>query len=161
MTRVFVPIFLFTLIALLSPGVASAHGVRLSVTTGGEAISGSASFADGSPMAEAVVELRDSTQSAEGPATARSRTNSEGRFAFPSPREGGEFRVTVDDGIGHRGEARFNLLVDRVIAGDAAHTHRPEHPPWREWLSGLGYLLGLVSITAWWLARRRPSSSQD
>jgi nickel transport protein len=160
-TRTFAPIIPFTLIALLWPGVASAHGVRVSVTVSNEAITGSARFADGSPMAEAVVELRDPNKSAEGPARARSRTNTEGRFAFPAPRERGEFLVTVDDGIGHRGEARFTLLIDRVIAGDAPHTHRPEHPPWREWLSGLGYLLGLVGITAWWLARRRPSSSQD
>lgn len=146
------------LLLLLWPGVVLAHGVRLSITADGAAVSGEARFADGSPMAEAVVELRRTQSVEQALPLARSRTDADGRFAFPTPRTSGEFSISVDDGIGHRGEATLTLSTDpltRSTTGAAKTTW-----PWREWLSGLGYLLGLFGITAWWFARRRTAPSR-
>lgn len=148
---------------LLLPEVAAAHGVSLSVTASGEAISGEARFADGSPMAEAVVELRRTDilpqTSSSAVASARGRTDADGRFAFPTPRAPGEFRVTVDDGIGHRGESTLQLSIDPRNHAKTAAERRVW--PWREWLSGLGYVLGLFGITSWWLARRQAAAPRD
>lgn len=151
--------FVIILMACL-PGIAAAHGVRLSVTAGNDAVVGSASFADGSPMAEAVIELRESTKQDELVTVARSRTHADGRFAVPLPRMPGEFVVVVDDGIGHRAESRLTITVNDSpgdgkninvsIANPASH----DHSHWREWLTGLGYLFGIFGIGSWWLARR-------
>ena len=146
------------LLICLLPGVAAAHGVRLSVTTGGDAVSGVARFANGSPMAEAVVELQKANAADDSRAMARTRTDVDGRFAFSAPLESGNFRITVDDGIGHRGEAELAL----VPSPGSRNASRPEAPgPWRDWLSGIGYLAGLFGLASWWLARRKTSTHRD
>ena len=148
---------LVVLLALLLPNVGSAHGVELSVTIYRDAISGSARFADGAPMAEAVVELRHPDRPRDVPAIARSRTNAEGRFALPAPREARELLLSVDDGIGHRGERALStgsVLLPTTTANDRRW-------PWREWLSGLGYLVGLLGLASLWFVRRGTSSSRD
>jgi len=158
--------------ALLWPNLAAAHGLRLSVSAQGQAIAGEASFADGSPLVEAAVELRGAATVADEPVDntlrdrrlARSRTDARGRFAFPSP-GAGEYRIVVDDGLGHRSELRLTLQEDPsgVAATSATGAIEAEHRhwPWRQWLSGLGYLLGLFGLAAWWLARRRNPATRN
>ncbi len=149
------------IVILLLPGFALAHGLRLSATVGSEAIAGQATFADGSPVADAPVELRPDVEPAESATLARSRTDADGRFAFPTPRLPGAYRVTVDDGRGHRRETFLTLASPSPLPASA-----PASPPvvaipdrhaqagWQQWLSGLGYLLGLFGLASWWASRR-------
>lgn len=155
---------------LLSSAVSAptfAHGLNLSVTAYEQAVAGRASFADGSPIAEVPVELHAAERS-----LARSRTDTEGRFAFPAPPAPGVYRIIVDDGLGHRAAVRIEIGDGTGMGADAdadtdtdtdpdpapasamieetPHTH--SH--WQQWVSGLGYLLGLFGMGAWWLARR-------
>lgn len=138
------------LILLFSlPGLANAHGLNLSLTDGSDAITGRVTFADGTPLVGAAVEMRQAAAIGAAVKSAITQTNSEGRYAFPAPNKAGEYRVIADDGLGHRAEIVF------VARGDhhKLETARPQSP-WLQWLSGLGYLAGLFGVTAWWLSRR-------
>ena len=144
---------------LLLPGLALAHGLRLSVTVGNEAIAGQATYADGSPLADAPVELQARGERAANATPARSRTDADGRFAFPSPRNPGEYRVAVDDGLGHRRETFLTLGTTGSPAATAAApalviTDSHANAGWQQWLSGLGYLLGVFGLASWWVSRR-------
>lgn len=147
---------------LLLPGVAFAHGLRLSVTLGNDAITGQATYADGAPLANATVELQPQGERATDAAPARSRTDADGRFAFPSPRKPGEYRVVVDDGLGHRRETSLTLGAAWPQPAAQAPTAAPAvtiedryaHAGWPQWLSGLGYLLGVFGLASWWASRR-------
>jgi len=142
----------------LLPGVAGAHGVHLAATARGGAVLGTARFADGTPMSESVVELRAKDRDAESPAFIKTRTLGDGRFAFPAPLQGGEFTLIVDDGIGHRGEVTLRLTA--ASAGSPTGTVQTPPPPWGEWASGLGYLLGIFGLASWWLAARERRRSR-
>lgn len=143
---------------LLLPTLVVAHGVRLEVTTYEEAIVGRASFADGTAVAEAPVELRG-VSAAQSRSLARTRTDVQGRFAFPVPTDAGDYRLIVDDGLGHRGELTLTRSADApsstaepsILSTTVQHSHRH----WRDWASGLGYLLGVFGLAAWWLGRRK------
>lgn len=162
--------FRATLIAiLLLPAVALAHGLRLTITVGDEAIAGRATYADGSPLADAPVELQTQGDQAPGATLARSRTDADGRFAFPAPRNPGAYRIAVDDGLGHRRETFLTLGTARAPGPTAAIAAAPipaaapalviadshANAGWQQWLSGLGYLLGVFGLASWWASRRR------
>ncbi len=139
----------FVILAFLLPGLANAHGLNLSLTDGNNAISGRVTFADGTPLVGAKVELREATANRSAANSATTQTDADGRFAFPKPNKTEEYRVIADDGLGHRAELVF------VARGDQRklETTHPQRP-WLQWLSGLGYLAGLFGITAWWMSRR-------
>jgi hypothetical protein len=159
-------IVVLSLIAI--PQSASAHGLGLTTTAGDEAIAGRAAFADGSPVAQAGIELVAVRRDA---AVVTTRTDADGRFALPTPLVPGEYRLSVDDGLGHRREKRLTIdrpaiveaaTVVRVLDApvtEQAHGHRHGHLS--RWLSGLGYLLGLSGAAAWWLARRESRRLRD
>jgi len=159
------------LAVFILPSPASAHGPRLTTTAGDEAIAGQASFADGTPMVAARIELLAVQGAGPGagdarrsPVTATTRTDADGRFALPTPLEPGEYRLTVDDGLGHRREARLTLEQGAAVAhlrdDDIAPPHEHPDSPLQRWVSGLGYLLGLSGAAAWWLARREGRRGQ-
>lgn len=140
---------------LLLPAVALAHGLRLTITVGNEAIAGQATYADGSPLADAPVELQAQGDRPTGATLARSRTNADGRFAFPSPRHPGEYRVVADDGLGHRRETFLTLgAIGPPAAPARVITDSHANAGWQQWLSGLGYLLGVFGLASWWVSRR-------
>lgn len=140
---------LFLIIALLLPQLTYAHGLNLSLTDGSDAITGDVTFADGAPLSGASVSLQQAPGGSAATEPAVTRTDAEGRYAFPAPRRAGEYRVIAEDGLGHRTEIVF------VVRGD----HRkldatPTPSAWSRWLIGLGCLVGLFGVTAWWLSRR-------
>ena len=146
------------------PQLVFAHGVQIAATVSREAVTGIASFADGSPLVSATVALSTIDQSSSIQFQATNRTDNDGRFAFPTPRAAGEYRVTVDDGLGHRGAVQ--LVVDTEISDGntqtlATTTTSHAHSRWYTWLSGLGYVLGLFGAAALWFARRgnRPAGN--
>ena len=158
-------------IALL-PQVALAHGVRVTVSMDGEVITGLVTYADGSPMVNASAELCRFNPADAQTLLAQSRSNGEGRFAFPAPRSTGKFQITVDDGLGHRGKTSLIVSADTPAPSSAdADTSASITPPaglqtssvetnWVRWLSGLGYLLGLFGLVSWWFSRRANKRSK-
>lgn len=147
------------ILLLLVPNLALAHGVELSLQVGEPAVVGRASYADGSPMVGVAVVLQSTTGSSQRATVGQSMTDADGRFAFPAPRGGGEFRVTAEDGLGHRGATSLNWRDAEPAEGPKAPVvtieHRDSRPHWQLWLSGLGYLLGVFGAGAWWLSRRK------
>lgn len=139
------------------PQLVFAHGVQVAATVSREAVTGIASFADGSPLVSATVELSTIDQSSSIQFQATNRTDNDGRFAFPTPRAAGEYRVTVDDGLGHRGVVRFTIDTESSNSNaqpPAVTSTQHAHSRWYTWLSGLGYVLGLFGAAALWFARR-------
>ncbi len=161
---------LITLLALL-PQLALAHGVHVTISAGEEAIAGQATYADGSPLVDASIKLSRSNSSTGDRLLAQSRTNDEGRFAFPTPRDQVELTITADDGLGHRGTAIVMsaeqlpgaLATPRAAPAPAPRLidHSHDTSNWARWVSGLGYLLGLFGAVSWWMSRRGASRSRD
>lgn len=161
------------IVTALLPQLALAHGVHVTVSINGEVITGLVTYADGSPMVNASAELSRSDPSDTRTLLAQSHSNDEGRFAFPAPRAPGEFQITVDDGLGHRGKTSLIVSANTPAPSSAdADTSAPITPPaglqtssvekhWVRWLSGLGYLLGLFGLVSWWFSRRANKKSQN
>ena len=137
------------ILAVLLPQQAHAHGLNLSLIDGRDAVVGQVTFADGTPLVAAAVELRRVNGEKSATALSVTRTDLDGRYAFPAPTRADEYRVIADDGLGHRSEIVFVARGDqqRLVT---THTQ----PLWVQWSSGLGYLAGLFGITAWWMSRR-------
>lgn len=140
-----------TAVLLVCPTVGGAHGVAhevLETATGVQA-----TYADGTPMeycdvavfspASGDVEFQTGT------------TDRHGRFAFV-PDTFGAWKVTVDDGMGHRVTAE--VTVDSLgVVRDGDHDHDVGHLGGA--LGGLGAIFGLFGIWALWRAsnaQRRP-----
>jgi nickel transport protein len=158
------------LLALL-PQIALAHGVRVAASVNGEAIVGTVSYADGSPLVDVSIKLTSADPSTGDKTLGESRTNDEGRFAFPNPSKGGEFLITADDGLGHRGKVAV-VTTSRVVPSAPVMPATPAVPTpvandpnspsnWARWVSGLGYVIGLFGLASWWLSRRGAMRSRD
>lgn len=146
---------IFLILALSLPELAYAHGLNLSLTDGDEAITGEVTFTDGAPLVGAAVELRPAAEGNPAATPAATRTDADGRYAFPAPHRAGEYRLIAEDGLGHRSEIVF------VARGDQRKVEStPSHSPWLRWLSGLGYLVGLFGIASWWLSKRNKTSTE-
>jgi hypothetical protein len=141
------------------PQIAFAHGIRVAASVGAEAITGVASYADGSPIKNASAELSGTEPSGGSLVLAQGRSNDEGRFAIPTPSVPGHFIVTIDDGLGHRGTLTVRIADTHLIppvTGAVSIGSQTERGPSTEsrWLSGLGYVLGLFGTAALWFSRR-------
>ena len=163
-------IIVFTLL----PQLALAHGVHVTVSAGEEAIVGQVTYADGSPLVDATIKLSRSDSSAADRTLGQGRSNDEGRFAFPTPRDEGELLITADDGMGHRGRVLV-MPAEKVPSALAPTRPAPDAPVvvprvadssdsssnWARWVSGLGYLSGLFGVVSWWMSRRGASRTRD
>jgi len=138
------------LIALL-PQVVLAHGVRLSARSGTEAVTGLARYADGSPVVDARVQLARRDPASNTLLITEIRSDMDGRFAFPAPRTADEFRISVDDGLGHRGE----IIVTSTAAAWQRHRYSVPSPRLAtvgEWFGMPPWSIrsgSLVVIAAW------------
>jgi len=137
------------ILALSLPQLAHAHGLNLSLTDGSDAITGNVTYADGAPLSGASIALQRTADNSAAAEPAVTRTDAEGRYAFPAPRHTGEYRVIADDGLGHRVEVVFVARGDQRKLGTTN-----TQSAWSRWLSGFGYLASLFGVTAWWLSRR-------
>lgn len=147
-----------------------AHGLRVTVLADGDALRGQAFYADGSPAKGERVTLFAAPDGMA--ALAQTVTDADGRFRLPAE-AGRSYRVVVDGDEGHRAEAMV-VAGSGVKAGAAAASAelagliRAEVAPLREDLArleartrladvigGVGIIVGLVGLLAWWRARRR------
>lgn len=178
MRRVLISAFLFWAVSLSMLGSgAFAHGVLLSVRVEGDAVFVDCRYPDGKKVVRSKIRVVD----ARGGEVLKGQTDEEGHFSFRFPaRE--ECTVVLDDGMGHRAESRIEasrfgpahlpapaaVTPDIVQAMEAAldlklapiHARlsecREQGPGVRDVLGGLGYIVGMLGIAAYF--RRRPES---
>ncbi len=126
---------------LVSAAAAAGHGVVVAPVDGARAVV--FRYEDGTPLADAEANVY-------GPGDAEAAwegfADMEGRVAFVPDREG-VWRVVVDDGLGHRAEARIEVDAAGGIA--TAPTGRRAGPS--AIAAGLGVLFGFFGL--WALAR--------
>lgn len=143
------------LLAPLPP--AAAHSLHLTAHAEGGALQGRASYSDQSPAAGVLVEVRDPAD--DRPLT-EGLSDADGRFRLPvAPRP--LYRVSAEDDEGHRvqvdaqavGVQSGNADALRLLREDIARLEQRIHL--QDVLGGIGYLVGLAGLMAWWQARRR------
>lgn len=153
---------------------AEAHGMRIDAETRPAEVVGVVRYSNGKPVAGATVTL----MTAAGVTLSGRVADTSGGFEF-SEVAAGPHRLRADDGLGHR--ALLSLDVPLALGVPPAPLNRttaealPEgavvsgiedpvqvwsstpHWRWRDLVAGLGYLVGLAGIAAWWRSRRTTS----
>lgn len=146
------PTLVFLLFFMI-PGMLHAHGVFHRIERQ-EAVVIVAEFDDGEPMSYADVKVHS-------PAGGKieyqnGRTDRNGYFAF-IPDGPGNWRITVDAGMGH--------LVDATIAvNESLHAEGKENvgKPYSRWqgiVTGIGFIFGLTGFIYYLRARKSPPGS--
>lgn len=149
------------LLAMALP--AAAHGLNLVAHAEGESVSGLAEYSDRSPAAGLFIEVRDADG---GAVLAEGSSGADGRFRLTVPVRPA-YRVAVEGEEGHRAEVTATRLAASTAANSAASGEalrllrediaRLEHRiRLQDILGGIGYILGLAGLAAWFMARRRP-----
>ena len=133
----------------LLPLMLCAHGVRGKVAAGGMAVC--AQYDTGEPMSYAMVKI--SAPGAKLPFQS-GRTDKNGRFCF-FPDTPGEWKVVVDDEIGHRLEVKvpvdetMNLKTDQDPGRSESNLTKYEKA-----LMGISIIFGIFGIFLWWKGKR-------
>ena len=154
------------LIILLSatPGSMFAHALRVFATTQTDgAITGYAYAQGGSRIVGQTIAL----ENADGTVLSTTRSSPDGTFRFDSPPAAARL-VVVELPDGHRGQFRLPRSSPSAAAEDEAAT-TAEHAALRarvvelerevrlrDVIGGIGYIVGLTGLLAWWQARRQP-----
>ena len=84
-------------------------------------------------------------------------TDRDGRFAF-FPDQPGEWRVEVNDGMGHRASLVVDVGEERVAVVAHEHAHGHHVAPW---LMAISMLFGLFGIWTLWSTRRSASPAKQ
>jgi nickel transport protein len=149
-----------------SPTTAYLHGITVRLAPEGRTVVATCHYEGGTPVAGANVTLF--APGVDAPYLAGS-TDPAGFYAFV-PSNSGEWRIVVDDGMGHRREARIEVVGDLGVAldhehpeassavaasGDHAHSHEAEGSdrPWKL-ATGLSVIVGLTGFSYGFTARR-------
>ncbi|RZB35778.1 MAG: nickel transport protein [Desulfobacteraceae bacterium Eth-SRB2] len=142
--------FFFLIMALILPSRLHAHGVTSKVDTGGIVVS--AMYDTGEAMDYARV-----TISAPGANLKfqSGRTDRNGRFCF-FPDVSGDWKVVVDDEMGHRLEV--NVPVDEAMVLRANHENgnagRGFLTRCEKAVMGVSIIFGMSGILFWWKGRK-------
>ncbi|MBW2119416.1 MAG: carboxypeptidase regulatory-like domain-containing protein [Deltaproteobacteria bacterium] len=140
--------FLFTFFML--PPILYAHGVMGRVDTGGMVVS--AQYDTGEPMSYAKVKIA-------APGTKLTfqsgRTDRNGRFCF-FPDAPGNWKVVVDDEIGHRLEVLVpvNDLKELIAEQQVRDSSGSSVSRYEKALMGICFIFGISGIFFWWKGKR-------
>jgi len=136
--------------------VVLAHELRLETSPRPPAVLVTASYAGQEPLPYAPVNIF--SPGPGGVEFQNGRTDARGRFAF-IPDQTGEWRIVVDDELGHRQESSV-LITETFLNPDTSSTAGTADPEtaaapllWR-WLTGISLILGVTGILFWLKARR-------
>ncbi len=144
-----VVIFFLFMFFVLSP-ILYAHGVTGKVDTGGMVVS--AQYDTGEPMSYARVKI-----AAPGtkPAFQSGRTDRNGRFCF-FPDAPGDWKVVVDDEIGHRLEVTVpvNDLKELMTDQQPGNSRGSSLSRYEKALMGICFIFGISGIFFWWKGKR-------
>jgi nickel transport protein len=141
-------------ILLVFPVSVMAHGAKTSTIKGGVGIA--ASYLDNSPMADCDVRVFSPEDRVTPFQTGQ--TDDNGRFMF-FPDKKGEWKVIVDDGMGHRADAAVTITQDMKI--DPASLSPGGLQQWQKILMGLCLIFGFTGIYfyyLYYLARKKSAA---
>ena len=144
-------LLIFSLAMILSlPSLLCAHGVSGKIDTGGFVIT--AEYDTGEPMSYARVKI-----SAPGAKLTfqSGRTDKNGRFCF-FPDMPGDWKVVVDDEIGHRLEVTVPVneskeLMTKQQTGGSAGSFISRY---EKAIMGISIIFGISGILFWWRGKR-------
>lgn len=163
---------------LLAVTQAHAHRMSILILPEGSALHGYAYYADGDPVKGVSVRVLND----QGQPVATLETDGEGRFAY-EPADDGRLSFVAETADGHRAEARYERTAREAVADDDSERPtsalgapasseirrvvQEEIAPlrvqldayerstrFRDILGGIGYIVGVTGLLAWWKARR-------
>ncbi len=178
MKRALIVLFAYVVVcAGLAAPEAFAHKISIHVRTEGDAVFVDCRYADGKKVGQGEIRVVD----AGGVEVSRGRTDDNGLYSFKVVRRD-QYRILLDDGTGHRAESRIEAgppdvgglpappparpetdveavlesTLDRKLAPIHARLNELEGrgPDIRDILGGLGYILGIVGLAAYFRSRR-------
>jgi len=142
-------LMMFLSVVFLLPGVIYAHGVRGRVDAGGIVVT--AQYDTGEPMSYAKVNI-----SAPGAKLSfqSGRTDRNGRFCF-FPDGPGDWRVIVDDEMGHRLEVTVPVDETMELQADQqpGESAVSSYSRYQKAIMGVSIIFGLFGIFFWWKGR--------
>ncbi len=126
---------------------AQAHGVVAHTVEGGVGVR--VEYDSGHPVAHAEARIF-APEMPEEPYQS-GFTDVKGFFMF-FPSKPGEWRIEIDDGMGHRA-VKSILMDEESVLQDAVTV--PSRNRWKETVMGLLVIIALFSILAFWMSRTR------
>jgi nickel transport protein len=153
------PVVVLLAAALVFPAALAAHGVEVSLVTGETEFGGETvrfMYSTGEEMSFAVIRIfapsRPDTE------TLQSLTDRNGCFSFV-PDEAGEWRVSAEDDMGHKGEIRINVAGSGKpgLAGTASGG-TGKGPLVLRLILGLSLILNIFTVYRFVLGRRVPAA---
>jgi nickel transport protein len=143
-------VILFLIMTFLPRSALYAHGVRGKVSTGGIVVT--AEYDTGEPMSYAKVKI-----SALGTDLIfqSGRTDRNGRFCF-FPDATGDWKVVVDDEIGHRLEMTVPVSEPLELKSQQQSSGPMKSPlsRYERALMGISIIFGISGILFWWKGKR-------
>ena len=143
-------VIFFLFMFFMLPAILYAHGVMGKVNTGGMVVS--AQYNTGEPMSYAMVKI---TAPGTELTYQSGRTDRNGRFCF-FPDTPGDWKVVVDDEIGHRLEvtAPVNDLKELMTDQQDQDSSRSSLAAYEKALMGICLIFGISGIIFWWKGKR-------
>jgi nickel transport protein len=144
--------------ALLFPAGLAAHGVEVSLVTGETEFGGETvrfMYSTGEEMSFAVI--RVFAPSRPGVETLQSLTDRNGYFSFV-PDEAGEWLVSAEDDMGHRGEIRINAGASGKAGAEVSGGKAPLI---LRLILGLSLILNIFTVYRFVLGRRAPAAGKE
>jgi nickel transport protein len=143
-------IFSFLAMAAMSPALLYAHGVTSKIDTGGIVVSAMYDTGEAMDYARVTVLAPDSNVKFQS-----GRTDRNGRFCF-FPDVSGNWKVVVDDEMGHRLEVTVPL--DEAMALQAnpenVNSGRGFLTRYQKAVMGVSIIFGISGILFWWKGRK-------
>lgn len=150
-------LIIVTVCLYILPVSALSHGTKSAVEQGGLAVS--AQYDTGEPMDYAKVTI--SGPDAKLPFQS-GRTDRNGRFCF-FPDRAGEWKMVVDDEMGHRLEVR--IPVDESLALQQGKVNRASREAgasrFEKAAMGMSIIFGFFGVFFWWKGRKRASTKLE
>ncbi|MDX2179057.1 MAG: hypothetical protein SFV18_05645 [Bryobacteraceae bacterium] len=127
--------------ALVLAATAAAHDLTLTAKSEGPAVIVTAAYAGTEACTFAAVTIFNPS----GKEHQSGRSDASGRFAFV-PNALGDWKVVIDDEIGHRQELK-------IVAGEAGTIAAGAQPLWQKAVTGLALIFGITGFLYGWKRR--------
>lgn len=143
-------IIFFAIVIFMTPCLTHAHSVKSTVDKGGIVVT--AQYNTGEAMSYAMVKI---SAPGSGLTFQSGRTDRNGRFCF-FPDMPGEWKVVVDDEMGHRLEVPVSVNETMELKTDQRHEGRAEGSlsRYEKALMGISIIFGIFGIFFWWKGKR-------
>ena len=158
---------LLPVLVLLSSGTAYGHGIDIAATAEGDTVYGRVTYAADEPA----VGVQVAVLTLDGLPEGVTETDPDGRFTF-RPGHSFPLRYVVQTLDGHRAQTEIALappaeaVAEQAEKGEQDSTRALERIATmdqriraRDVFAGIGYIVGLMGLVAWWKSRSSRRSS--